>query len=1569
MSAPISPQQCPAESVLARKDPQWDRDRQILQSQLHNVLLALRTNVKFSSRMRFVAATQGEDHVLTLTVKNLRQRLYSPLCERTTFTDVELLQPFCAVALSEETTGPITGVALSAFISFLEHSCSFITPQSIVNISHCATSAKSEVTDTQSHEAVLARILQVLVCCVKHEASSGLSEAQIVTMLRGCLAIAVHGDPSELLRRTAEQAMHDMITCLFTRVHAASTVGCFPAVMGYISQLSMCMSIEDLKNLLPRDAQTGAAVAPMVVDAELTVLPQTRFLGLSLAYTALLILKEAVLEPRNVELLMCVRDKLCRAILMVGRQSNEHVVIMSQLLRTLHLVVSFCSAHVVPQLLSFIVSIHLYPACATMADTLSKPVDPHQGSDDVQERYEMIMESLLEFCSEPAFPAFVYETYDLNYHAPNVFESLCNFLAEAFVQPAVSTIQSQQSGTMPTVSQIHVVALDCILAMLLTIATRCSGDRLPPPHELTDEIAKRQAQKEELLRFARAFKEHPRKSMRVLQECKHLDIPVMCSGWDVGEFLYRHRDVLDKEALGEFVAELGTDPSLAEDADEDTKRKYDQELENTHLVPGRTRFHAQVLKGYVNCHQFAGKTLLRGMRELLCGFRIPGEAQKIDRTMEEFAAQWLSHNRNAPPEVNPFADADACFIFSFSCMILNTDLHSAQVKEKMSTDAFKRMLKGTNGGGDVPEEYMLKTYADIRDNEIRLRDTVYNAFEDDFIWSAEVARSAQQRARMTIRSTDSALLGAQDSVVFSVLWRPALKALSFVLDMLGAATNTSPTSREAYLMQNVLDGFHLCATIAQSFQRADVVDQIVVTLAKYTHALNLRGAFRSVVEFGHNVRGMQCLKCVYSIVRTCGNSLQDSWKDVVELTIKLYLLGLLPEQREHHPEAPQPMSTLHRDNAAEETMLEMYTGVRSVVFRHNPGLISHEMRSGTVQHQDPSGGGWLSSIFGSGAEAQERSRRDRFDKEIVYFRKVESLVADCDVLSMMDVQSTNLGDEALTHLVRGITRAGWYEKTSTTLRLDAHSMSFCLHSITSVLLSNVRRESLLMPYVKEYCTTILNSASTAIEAVKAQPPSHSQKNTTYYWMTVGENTCLCLLRLWYNSLPTYHEDFLTLLDQLKPQSLETFASTYICGLFYCCVKQAPAAMMSISASRWEVIIRLIHKAAILTTNSKARICAFTSLTHIAGVGNFEWPGAVPAVVDALSQTYLLCVQDGLKNIEARRAAAGENNAVADEDWDVVAPPIIAPVGPPVATCDDIATPCIEVERVRLDSIVDILFTFHERLVRQVGDVSSPDPAWVRAWFCVLRGLGTIVFTMDGAVWGRKGGDAMLALQRALLDTALHNLPPQVCLEVVRDIVIPLVEKLCQNQATSTQQGHGQGQAQQQNAAVASTSSGTGGYFSFTGIVSSLFSVAHDSDTFNIAPKYATAAGQEEVQARSLSLLTKVFLHDVLQLAKNKEAFVPLWSKILAMLYAFHTRPPNASQERLVCDAVHEGVKNLVFVLSSLVVSDKNPYLTPYPQFWTTTKQLVLPFDFSASLMPHLDAMETMEPLPAAPAGS
>lgn len=85
---------------------------------------------------------------------------------------------------------------------------------------------------------------------------------------------------------------------------------------------------------------------------------------------------------------------------------------------------------------------------------------------------------------------------------------------------------------------------------------------------------------------------------------------------------------------------------------------------------------------------FADRDLVTALRYFLEGFRLPGEAQKIDRLMEKFASRYCECN----PNNGLFTSADTAYILGFSIIMLTTDLHSPQVKNKMTKEQYIRYI-------------------------------------------------------------------------------------------------------------------------------------------------------------------------------------------------------------------------------------------------------------------------------------------------------------------------------------------------------------------------------------------------------------------------------------------------------------------------------------------------------------------------------------------------------------------------------------------------------------------------------------------------------------------------------------------------------------------------------------------------------------------------------------------------------------------------------------------------------------------------------------------------------------
>ncbi|XP_013930438.1 PREDICTED: cytohesin-4-like, partial [Thamnophis sirtalis] len=161
------------------------------------------------------------------------------------------------------------------------------------------------------------------------------------------------------------------------------------------------------------------------------------------------------------------------------------------------------------------------------------------------------------------------------------------------------------------------------------------------------------------------FNMDPVKGIQYLVEQKILSLDAE----EVAKFLYQGEG-LNKTAIGDYLGQ-------------------------------RDPLNLQVLQAFVECHQFANLNLVQALRQFLWSFRLPGEAQKIDRMMEAFANWYCQCN----PGI--FQSTDACYILSFSVIMLNTSLHNPNVKDKPPFERFMSMNRGINNGADL-QEVLLK---------------------------------------------------------------------------------------------------------------------------------------------------------------------------------------------------------------------------------------------------------------------------------------------------------------------------------------------------------------------------------------------------------------------------------------------------------------------------------------------------------------------------------------------------------------------------------------------------------------------------------------------------------------------------------------------------------------------------------------------------------------------------------------------------------------------------------------------------------------------------------------------
>ncbi|XP_071986040.1 Golgi-specific brefeldin A-resistance guanine nucleotide exchange factor 1 isoform X3 [Engystomops pustulosus] len=187
---------------------------------------------------------QGEIGVLVGAIKrNARWSMHTPLDEEQDpllhsfsqlkdilnnikhLSEIEpnvFLRPFLEVIRSEDTTGPITGLALTSVNKFLSYA--LIDPvhdgtaEGIENMADAVTHARFVGTDPASDEVVLMKILQVLRTLLLTPVGAHLTNESVCEIMQSCFRICFEMRLSELLRKSAEHTLVDMVQLLFSRL-------------------------------------------------------------------------------------------------------------------------------------------------------------------------------------------------------------------------------------------------------------------------------------------------------------------------------------------------------------------------------------------------------------------------------------------------------------------------------------------------------------------------------------------------------------------------------------------------------------------------------------------------------------------------------------------------------------------------------------------------------------------------------------------------------------------------------------------------------------------------------------------------------------------------------------------------------------------------------------------------------------------------------------------------------------------------------------------------------------------------------------------------------------------------------------------------------------------------------------------------------------------------------------------------------------------------------------------------------------------------------------------------------
>ncbi|XP_017068830.1 Golgi-specific brefeldin A-resistance guanine nucleotide exchange factor 1 isoform X1 [Drosophila eugracilis] len=132
------------------------------------------------------------------------------------------LAPFLEVIRTADTTGPLTSLALASVNKFLSYG--LIDPTSpnladiVERIADAVTHARFMGTDQSSDSVTFMRVIEVLHTLIRSPEGAAVSNESMCEVMLSCFKICFEPRLSELLRRSAEQSLKDMVLLFFMRL-------------------------------------------------------------------------------------------------------------------------------------------------------------------------------------------------------------------------------------------------------------------------------------------------------------------------------------------------------------------------------------------------------------------------------------------------------------------------------------------------------------------------------------------------------------------------------------------------------------------------------------------------------------------------------------------------------------------------------------------------------------------------------------------------------------------------------------------------------------------------------------------------------------------------------------------------------------------------------------------------------------------------------------------------------------------------------------------------------------------------------------------------------------------------------------------------------------------------------------------------------------------------------------------------------------------------------------------------------------------------------------------------------
>ncbi|XP_050527840.1 LOW QUALITY PROTEIN: Golgi-specific brefeldin A-resistance guanine nucleotide exchange factor 1-like [Daktulosphaira vitifoliae] len=288
------------------------------------------------------------------------------------------------------------------------------------------------------------------------------------------------------------------------------------------------------------------------------------------------------------------------------------------------------------------------------------------------------------------------------------------------------------------------------------------------------------------------------------------------------------------------------------------------------------KVNVEILNSFINSFNLSSTRIDEALRMYLEAFRLPGESPLISFVLEPFTEYWHCNGE-------PFANAECAFLLAYAIIMLNVDQHNQNVRridQPMTPVSFKRNLKKLNGGEDFDQTMLEEIYKDIKTNEIVMRAEQSGIVLENYLWKV-LLRRAIGKDGTYIQVPN----GIFDHALFSICWGPTLIALSSIFDK----------SNHLSIYTKTILGLKKCAFICAHYGMCVEFDSLIMSLCKFTNLQNNPDCPENVtILFGSNPKAQLATRTLFSITHMYGDIIREGWSSLFDIILQLYKCNLLP---------------------------------------------------------------------------------------------------------------------------------------------------------------------------------------------------------------------------------------------------------------------------------------------------------------------------------------------------------------------------------------------------------------------------------------------------------------------------------------------------------------------------------------------------------------------------------------------------------------------------------------------------------------------------------------------------